>query len=282
MDSLQVDIVYKIPFLWGLAEIKSGSGAGRNKDRDMEFYLKMAEHYKEQTDITEENEKLSEQKLKYSIISKAFSGSGPEKQKQKNADFEKFLDETIQDNQYQFNVTTLKDKLRKIFSGTPEAEEIFKKIEASRDGKEIFKLLSEAYTEQKDYQTKTLQSEGFISGKWEKFQREHILESRTITKKLENPSLSTEEKMRILQDFIDPAKVPEGEKEKKEFIDRIIRQLSGLTETTKNARIFSEENFKDFSASWQSGDFTAFNKKVQEREEKREKEEIKKQEEQRQ
>lgn len=273
MDSLQVDIVYKIPFLWGLAEIKSGSGADKNKDRDVEFYLKMAEHYKEQTDVTEENEKLSEQKLKYSIISKAFSGSGPEKQKQKNADFEKFLDETIEGNQYKFNVTTLKDKLRKIFSGTPEAEEIFKKIEASKDGKEIFKILSEAYTEQKSQQSAELRNDGFDGKKWEIFQKRNPKESRDILGKLKNPSMSTEEKIRILRDFIDPTKIPKDATEKELFINSIIVKLADFSKTTKKTEIVSEEHFKDFSASWQSGDFTAFNKKTQEREEKKEKEE---------
>lgn len=53
-----------------------------------------------------------------------------------------------------------------------------------------------------------------------------------------------------------------------------------LESTTKNARAFmmNEENLKDFSTSWKTGNFSEFNEKTQARELKREEDEIKKQE----
>lgn len=147
-------------------------------------------------------------------------------------------------------------------------------IKKSKDGKEIFELLAKAITEKQAHQEKCLHDDGVDMDKWKKFQKEKRKESVAVLNKLKDSSVSTEEKIRLLEEIgmVQHTEIPTDPKEKKEFLDRLHRIIEGLPsfdETTQNSGTFAKENFKDFSIAWQSesGDFTQFNKKVQERKE---------------
>lgn len=216
--------------------------------------------------------------MNYSIINQAFPGLDIEKKKQKNMDLKKFLHDVIKDGKISVTRKNLLERLDIIFSDSKQ-DNILRDIKTSKDGHAIFELLSDAYAEQEKFQKKELQDEGFLDKKWGEFKKKNPENSRDILAKLNNPSTSVIEKENLLRDFIDPEKIPKDEQGRKEFIDKITQQISQLTQTAKSAQIFSNENFKDFSTSWQSGDFSTFNKKVQEREEKKEADEKKKQQE---
>ncbi|MDD5376905.1 MAG: hypothetical protein PHH16_02185 [Candidatus Gracilibacteria bacterium] len=275
IDSLNIDTLYKVQFFSGLTRL-AVLGNTKSQTISMSFYNKVVVHYVEQTDVTKEKSMLSEQGMQYSIISRAFSGLDKEKQEQKNKDFRVFLKRvTDEKGKIIASKKTLDEMLGGIFKDTPEADKILQDIKKSKDGKAVFKLLAEAYAEQGSQQEKALRNEGFDTEKWKKDK-----ENKVILEHLSNTSLSTEEKMKILRNFIDPKKIPEDGKEKQEFIDKIVKDLLDWTGTTENTKTFSKESLEDFSASWKTGDFSTFNKKVQEREEKKEADEKKKQEEQ--
>ncbi len=89
-----------------------------------------------------------------------------------------------------------------------------------------------------------------------------------------------DEKIKLIENFIDSESIPKDLEEKKKFLEEIIKNIDKHAELSKKAQTYapSKENLADFAASWKSGDFTEFNKKSIEREEKREQAEIKKQE----
>lgn len=208
---------------------------------------------------------------KYSIIEKSFPGKENEKiREQKNAEFEKFLNDDDLFSKGKIIVTTqgLKNRLGKIFVGT----KIWDKIDKSIDGREIFDLLSIGLSEQQAFQGKNLKKMGFDSEKWKKFQEENILKSGKIIEKLHDSKISTDEKIKILLEngLLDREKIPTDSQGK----ERLIEEFLHLTKTTEKTRIFSKENSEDFSASWKSGNFIEFNKKIQEQEEVREKKEL--------
>ena len=149
--------------------------------------------------------------------------SNKERQK-KNDAFENFLNDKNAIKEGKINVTRaeLIDCLRPIFEGS----NILEKINVSKDGKDIFQLLSQAYSEQKDKQVEKLKNDGFTIEKWMDFQKEDGKKSKIILEKLKNTS-DVEEKIKILADFIDSEKIPGKDQmqERKNFMDSIVQQI---------------------------------------------------------
>lgn len=278
IDKLDIDAIYKMRFFCGLADALDRA---HSDSSDIAFYKRIEKHYEDNVDISKEQKTLSEseksgRELHYSIISKAFPGLDEEKLRQKNAAFGNFLDSAVKDGKINITSADLVRQLSAIFTGTPEADRIMETIRKSRDGKEVFRLLADAFSEKKTHQEKCLHDAGVNTEKWKTFQKEKRKESVVILRKLKDPSVSLDEKIRILKELglLDHTKIPDDPAEKQKFINGIIGQLSALEEVSQNVKTFTnEENLKDFATYWRTGDYETFNKKAQERREEAERRE---------
>lgn len=274
IDRLDIDAIYKMRFFCGLADALDRA---HSESADIAFYKRIEKRYEDNVDVTEEHGKLSEhetsgRELQYGIISRAFPGMKEEELRQKNTAFGNFLDSVAVKGKINVTRDGIIDQLHAIFSGTPEADKIFNTIKNSRNGQEVFQLLADSFTEKRVHQEKCAHDAGVDTDKWKKFQKEKRKDSVAILRTLRDPNISTEEKARILKQIgvVSYTEIPTDPEERKKFLDRMnqaIELLPSLDETAQNTATFAKENFKDFSVAWQSefGDFTQFNKKVQER-----------------
>lgn len=202
----------------------------------------------------------------------------------KNREFAGFLnDRSIFENgEIRATREILLERLKKIFTGTKEAEKFYTSIENSKDGKEIFEIIAKGFSEEQSRQESGLEDMGFKMNAWKEFQKKP--ENKKIITKIQDPNTSPEEIKALLKDFIDPEKIPANSEEKQAFLEKIIQGLNSHEQMVRNANAFvvNKENIADFSTSWKTGDFTEFNAKTQEREQKRGQEESVRQQEQKQ
>lgn len=227
IDRLDIDAIYKMRFFCGLGDALDRA---HSESADIAFYKHIEKHYEDNVDITKEHGKLSEhetsgRELQYSIISRAFPGMKEEELRQKNTAFGNFLDSVAVKGKINVTRDGIIDQLRTIFSGTPEADKIFNTIKNSKNGQEVFQLLADAFGEKKAHQEKCLHDDGVDTDKWKKFQKERRKESVVVLNKLKDPAISTEEKIRILEEIgvVQHVEIPTDPKEKKEFADKLHR-----------------------------------------------------------
>ena len=254
--------------------------------KKQEYYLNLKDLCLEKLDVTAEKQALNTEKNintpRFSIIDEAFPpDKDPEVNKQKNKAFAAFLNDTAIFNGNTINGTTkgLLIELWKIFW---EDSDIMKKLSGSENGKEVMELLAAGNKEQ----AKSLQIQSqelwFNTQPWEQLGKTDPKKQKEILDKLKS-NISIEAKLEILQShkLIDTTQIPQDEAKKTQFVNGLIKIITWIETARVRGENYSNPDVqREFAAAWRSGDFTTFNQKIQEREQKREEAIIKQQQEQ--